>query len=100
MDDFIVVGYEGFQSIQESAGMDTKILKERYGEVLTFWTGIQCETLVSGTMAETRDEVMRSLDYLMPGGGFIFGSTNSVQFGAKTDNYLAALDVVREHGVY
>jgi hypothetical protein len=36
----------------------------------------------------------------MPGGGFIFGSTNSVQYGAKTDNYLKALEIVRNEGIY
>ncbi len=49
---------------------------------------------------ETRKEVGHNLSYLMPGGGFIFGATNSVQFGAKTDNYLAAIDSVRTKGRY
>ncbi len=98
--DFIATGYMGYQSIQETAGMDTRKVKEVYGDVLTLWTGIQCETLVSGSLAEVEQEVRTSLEYLMPGGGFIFGSTNSVQYGAKTENYLRALDIVREHGVY
>jgi uroporphyrinogen decarboxylase len=80
--------------------MDNARVKMRYGDKLTMWTGVQCETLISGTLAETRAEVSRNLELLMPGGGFIFGSTNSVQYGAKTDNYLAALDVVRKKGVY
>jgi hypothetical protein len=100
MDDFVAAGYRGYQSIQESAGMDNARVKMRYGDKLTMWTGVQCETLISGTLAETRAEVSRNLELLMPGGGFIFGSTNSVQYGAKTDNYLAALDVVRKKGVY
>lgn len=93
-------GYKGYQSIQESAGMDTRKVKEKYGDVLTLWTGVQCETLVEGTLEEVEREVRENLSFLMPGGGFIFGSTNSVQFGAKTENYLKALDVVREYGVY
>ena len=100
MDDYIDAGYVGFQSIQESAGMDTKKIKRLYGDRLTLWTGIQCETLVSGTPADVRDEVENRLEALMPGGGFIFGSTNSVQYGAKTENYLAALDVLRNKGRY
>lgn len=100
MDDFVKVGYRGYQSIQESAGMDTRRVKERYGKVLTLWTGIQCETLVEGSMQEAEKEVRRNLDFLMQGGGFIFGSTNSVQFGAKTDNYLKALETVRKYGSY
>jgi len=80
--------------------MDTLRVKQKYGERLTLWTGVQCETLVTGTMAETEAEVEKNLSFLMPGGGFIFGSTNSVQFGAKTDNYLKALETVRKKGIY
>lgn len=100
IEDYIDAGYVGYQSIQESGGMDTAIVKEKYGDVLTLWTGIQCETLVEGTLTETEEEVKRNLEICMPGGGFIFGSTNSVQFGAKTENYLKALELVREYGVY
>ena len=100
LDDFAAAGYKGYQSIQETAGMDTKLVKEQYGDTLTLWTGIQCETLIEGNPEEVEKEVRRNLEFLMPKGGFIFGSTNSVQFGAKTDNYLKALEVVRKHGIY
>lgn len=100
LDDFVAAGYQGYQSIQESAGMDTARVKQLYGDRLTLWTGVQCETLVQATTEETAAEVRRNLRDLMPGGGFIFGSTNSVQYGAKTDNYLKALETVRSEGIY
>lgn len=100
MDDFVNAGYKGYQSVQESAGMSNEILKKKYGDRLTFWTGVQCETLVEKSLPEVKQEVERNLEVLMPGGGYIFGSTNSVQYGAKTDNYLRALEIVREKGKY
>ena len=100
IEDFIDAGYRGYQSIQESAGMDTCRVKEMYGEQLTLWTGVQCETLIEGTLEDIEREVRKNLNFLMPKGGFIFGSTNSVQYGAKTENYLRALDIVRKYGVY
>ncbi len=100
LDDYIESGYAGYQSIQESAGMDNRRVKELYGDRLTLWTGVQCETLVQGTLRETEQEVRRNLETLMPGGGFIFGSTNSVQYGAKTGNYLKTLETVRQYGKY
>lgn len=100
LDDFVASGYKGYQSIQESAGMDNARMKREYGDALTLWTGVQCETLVDGTLAQVEAEVERNLELLMPGGGFIFGSTNSVQYGAKTENYLRALELVRSRGVY
>lgn len=100
LDDWVAAGYEGYQSIQGTAGMDLAKVKARYGEKLVLWAGIQCETLVEGTLEEVEEEVKRALEICMPGGGFIFGSTNSVQFGAKTDNYLKALETVRKYGTY
>jgi uroporphyrinogen decarboxylase len=100
LDDFVEAGYEGYQSIQVSAGMNNREIKKKYGSRLTMWTGIQCETLLEGSASDVTREVTEALETLMPGGGFIFGSTNSVQFGANTDNYLRALDLVREKGRY
>lgn len=100
MDDIVNAGYRAYQSVQASAGMNWAKLKEQYGNKLTLWCGVQCETLVEGTREDVENEVMKALKELKPGGGFIFGSTNSVQFGAKTDNYLYALDLIRKHGNY
>jgi hypothetical protein len=100
LDDFVSAGYEGYQSIQVSAGLNNSTIKQKYGETLTLWTGVQCETLIEGSREDVEREVEENLKLLMPGGGFIFGSTNSVQFGAKTDNYLRALEIVREKGRY
>jgi uroporphyrinogen decarboxylase len=100
LDDYIASGHRGYQSIQSSAGMGLAEVKKQYGNRLTLWAGIQCETLIGGTRRDVINEVRQSLDICMPGGGYIFGSTNTVQFGAKTDNYLAALDTLRTYGTY
>ncbi|GHU04789.1 uroporphyrinogen III decarboxylase [Spirochaetia bacterium] len=100
LDDFVEAGYEGYQSIQVSSGLNNAAIKQKYGCRLTMWTGVQCETLIEGSAEDVQREVTEALETLMPGGGFIFGSTNSVQFGANTDNYRMALDMVREKGRY
>ena len=80
--------------------MDNAKMKMLYGDKLTMWTGVQCETLCEGSLTDVEREVNRNLELLMPGGGFNFGSTNSVQFGAKTENYLKGLEILRKNGVY
>lgn len=100
LDYFVEAGCEAYQSIQATATMDWKKIKDTYGDKLSLWTGVQCETLIEGAPEDVENEVKSACADLMPGGGFIFGSTNSVQFGAKTDNYLRALDTVRRYGVY
>lgn len=98
--DFVDAGMMGYQSIQASAGMDMARIKKEYGDRLTLWTGIQCETLIEGTTQQVQEEVRKSLEICMPGGGFIFGSTNSVQYGAKTENYIEAVNTLRKFGNY
>lgn len=39
VDDFVEAGYDGYEGIQASAGMDMKQLKERVGGRLTLWGG-------------------------------------------------------------
>lgn len=100
LDDFADAGYMAYQSVQNSAGMDWKKVKDKYSGKIAVWAGVSCETLTEGTIEDTEKEVRKALDELMPGGGFIFGSTNSVQYGASTDNYLKALELLNKYGVY
>lgn len=95
LDDFIEAGWTGYQSVQKSAGMDWRKLKAEYGDKLTIWAGVSCETLIEGSRNDVEEEVSEALESLAPGGGFIFGSTNTVQYGADTDNYLQALEIAR-----
>ncbi len=101
MDILIEAGYECWQSIaSKTADMDLKKLKEKYGDKIALWGGINIETLCDGTPEENRKDVLYALRYAAPGGGFILGTSNSVCFGSKYDNYMAALDTVRKYGKY
>ncbi len=49
---FIEMGVDCYESIQPSAEMDIKKLKEAFGSKLTLWGGVPVELLVSGSMGE------------------------------------------------
>lgn len=100
LDDWIDAGMRGYQSVQATAGMDLAEVKSRHGDRLTLWAGLNCETLTDGTAEQLETEVLTNLEIGMPGGGLIFGANNSVQFGADTDLYLRALELVRTRGRY
>ena len=101
LDLFVEAGFDAWQSIEvESAGMDLEKLVEEYGEELTFWGGIDLNTLVSGEPDQVRDSVRESLEVAGPGGGLILGTSNSVAYGSNYDNYMAALETLRKHGNY
>lgn len=92
LDSFVEIGFDCYQSIQNSAGMDLKILKQRYADKLALWGGIPVEHLVSGEP----DDISRDVEYAMkwgkPGGGFIFGTSHSVAVGTKYENYMRMLE--------
>ncbi|MBN1445482.1 MAG: hypothetical protein JW957_05195 [Candidatus Omnitrophica bacterium] len=101
MDILIEAGYESWQSIAcKTASMDLKRLKEEYGEKISFWGGINIETLVDGTPEENENDVLYALKYAAPGGGFIMGTSNSVCFGSKYENYMSALETLHKYGDY
>jgi uroporphyrinogen decarboxylase len=93
-------GIDGYGEIDNDAGMDPVELKRRFPH-LTLWGGISCgSTLVSSSPGKIREEVRRVIDACAPGGGFIFGSSNSIHHGIPTANFTAMQEAAREFGIY
>jgi len=96
LDMFVEAGYDAYQSIQASAGMDLGEVKARYGDRLALWGGARVEMLVSGTPEEVRRDVATALRVGAPGGGYVFGTTHSVAVGTRYDNFMAMLDAYHD----
>lgn len=94
LDMFVEAGYDVYQSVQRTAGMDIADIKARYDGRLIPWGGLDVETLVSGTTADVRAGVRDALDRLKPGGGFLFGTSHSVAVGTPYENFRAMADEV------
>lgn len=89
---FVEAGYDVYQSIQASAGMNLGEIKARYGRDFACMGGIRVETLVSGTPEEVGAEVRYAMDHYKDGGRWIFGSSHSIAVGTKYDNFRAMVD--------
>jgi uroporphyrinogen decarboxylase len=100
LDDLVAAGADGWHGIQPSIGMDLRLLKERYGDDLCFFGGVNCETLVDGTPEQAREEVRYAIKHAAPGGGLVVATGNVLQPGTKLENYLAARQATREYGTY
>ena len=100
LDRMVEAGIDGWHGIQPSIGMDMRLLKERYGDKLCFFGGVNCETLVDGTPEDARAEVRYAIRHAAPGGGLVVTSGNVLQPGVKLENYLAARQATREYGAY
>ncbi|HSG19091.1 MAG TPA: uroporphyrinogen decarboxylase family protein [Anaerolineae bacterium] len=99
----IELGFDIVNPVQVSAaGMDTKRLKQEFGDDIVFWGGgvDTQQVLPFGTPDQVRDEVRRRIDDLAPGGGFVFAAIHNIQAFVPPENIVAAFDTALEYGRY
>jgi uroporphyrinogen decarboxylase len=93
--DFIELGIDAIQPVQVSAkGMDSKELKQEFGDRMTFWGG-GCDSqhvLPHGTEDDVRAEVEKRMSDFAPGGGFVFSPVHNVQVDVPPQNIVAMFD--------
>ena len=101
--DLIEIGVEIINPVQVSArGMDTAVLKKKYGRNLSFWGG-GCDTqniLSRGSPQDVTQEVRRRIADLAPGGGFVFNPVHNIQPGVPVENIVTMFDTARLAGQY
>jgi uroporphyrinogen decarboxylase len=99
LDDLIDAGLDTINPVQIScAGMDPAGLKKDFGSRITFWGG-GCDTrdvLPSATPGRVREHVLRQLEIMSPGGGFVFQQVHNVMADVPPENVAAMFDAVSE----
>jgi len=78
--------------------MDAVHLKKTYGDRLVFWGGgVDTQTTFAfGTPAQVREQVLRRMEVLAPGGGFIFNAVHNIQATTPVANIVAMIDAIKE----
>ena len=95
LDSFVEIGFDCYQSIQQSADMDLGNVLRKYGDKMCLWGGVPVEHLVGGTPSEIRVDVRAAVETARSfrgGAGYIFGSTHSIAVGTKYENFMAMVD--------
>lgn len=99
LDDLIDAGLDAINPVQVScAGMDAAGLKRDFGGRICLWGG-GCDTqrvLPRGSPREVRDHVLRQLEILAPGGGFVFQQVHNIMANVPPENVVAMFDAVAE----
>ena len=100
LDDFVDMGADILNPLQcTAANMDIKVIKEKYGDKLTFWGGgvnVQ-QTLPFGRPEEVYEEVKERLALLSCGGGFVCASVHNIQATVPTENIVAFIDAINDY---
>ncbi|NLN16202.1 MAG: hypothetical protein GX182_02660 [Firmicutes bacterium] len=94
MEDLIEIGVDAYNPVQTTAyKMDLVELKERFGDRITFWGGVDTHRILNkGTVEEVRRETRRVIEILSPGGGFILNSVHNIQPDVPPENICAMFD--------
>jgi uroporphyrinogen decarboxylase len=98
MDDLIEIGVDGIHPVQVTAkGMQPRKLKEKYGDKLVFWGGIDTQyVLPRGNVNEVKAEVWERIAELGENGGYILGAVHNIQPDVPLDNILAMYEYAKE----
>jgi uroporphyrinogen decarboxylase len=97
--DMIDAGLDAVNPVQTNCKfMEPERIKSQFKDQITFWGG-GCNTqqvLPMGTPAEVRDDVLRNLDIMTPGGGFVFQQIHNIQADVPPENVVAMFDAIAE----
>ncbi|NIV27956.1 MAG: hypothetical protein GWN58_00160, partial [Anaerolineae bacterium] len=95
------VGIDAYHGIEPPAGMDIVQLKRQYGDRITLMGNLDCgELLTNGKPEQIVAEVQRIIRHVSPGGGHIFGSSNSIHDAVPIENLYTMLDAAHRYGRY
>ena len=97
---FIESGFDILNPVQcSAAGMEPEVLKQKYGQQITFWGGgVDTQhTLPFGTPEQVKLQVLERCRTFAPGGGFVFNAIHNVQARTPIANIAAMLDAIREY---
>ena len=86
-------------SLDPQGGVDMAEIKRLVGREVCLIGNVNCGLLDTGTDAECVASARYALQHGMPGGGYIFSTSNCVYTGMRLARYELILDIWRREGV-
>lgn len=100
LDQLVQTNPHAIHSLDPMAGVDIAEVKRRYGQQICLIGNVNCGLLNTGPGEAVRESARYALRHGMPGGGYIFSSSNCINTGMPLKNYEIMLDVWRKEGNY
>lgn len=96
--DIIDAGIDALNPLEVKAGVDTKAIKDAYGDKLVLHGGINAQQWknTERILAEIEDKV----PYLKQNGGYIFSSDHSIPNDVSLENMKIIMDAAKKAGQY
>ena len=100
IDQLVEANPHALHSLDPQAGIDIAKVKKMYGDKICLIGNVNCGLLQTGTDEEVTNNVRYALKHGMPGGGYIFSTSNCVYAGMPLSRYELMLDIWRNEGNY
>ena len=100
LDQLVEAGPHALHSLDPQGGVDLAEVKRRVGDRVCLIGNVNCGLLDTGSEDDIVASVRYALRHGMPGGGYIFSTSNCIYTGMPLASYETMLRVWRAEGVY
>jgi len=100
IDQLVEANPHALHSLDPQAGVDMAEVKRLYGDRVCLIGNVNCGLMDTGTDEEVIESSRYCLRHGMPGGGYIFSTSNCIYTGMRLARYELILDVWRREGDY
>ena len=100
LDQLVSTKPHALHSLDPQGGVDIAEVKRLYGDRLCLIGNVNCGLLQSGTDDEVVESARYCLRHGMPGGGYIFSTSNCAYTGLPLERYELMWKVWLEEGIY
>lgn len=100
LDQLIQTNPHALHSLDPQGGVDIAEVKRLAGDRVCLIGNVNCGLLDTGSEAEITTSVRYALRHGMPGGGYIFSTSNCIYTGMPLASYETMLRVWRNEGIY
>ena len=100
VDQLVECNPQAIHSLDPQAGVDIAEVKRLYGKKVCLIGNVNCGLMDTGTEEDVRRSALYALTNGMPGGGYIFSTSNCIYTGMKLARYEIMLEMWRKIGNY
>ncbi|MBN1543217.1 hypothetical protein JW992_13825 [candidate division KSB1 bacterium] len=100
IDALVEANPHALHSLDPQGHVDIAEVKKRYGDRLCLMGNVSCALLQTGSDEEVVESCRYALRHGMPGGGYIFSTSNCIYTGMPLQRYALMLEVWRKEGFY
>ncbi len=100
LDQLVEARPHALHSLDPQGSIDIAEVKRLYGNQVALIGNVNCGLLSTGTDEQVAESVRYALKHGMPGGGFVFATSNCIYTGMPLARYDLILDIWRREGNY